>query len=633
MRLFASLCTATLLLAQESAAPTIRINVNLIQIDATVTDKQGKHVPNLTAADFELLQDGKRQTITDVLWVHPGTLAAPRRTLAILVDDLSLSARSLADTRDALRNLINTKLGPQDVVSVGQVSNGDALLQRFTSDKRQLLAMVDRLSLRGRHGAASIAPLEGGGEQAGDPTLAGLARAQFAREESAMNTRKEINARVFLATAQHLVRGLRELPGRKSLILFAEQLALSAASDAPSALSTDRTLTTIRELADWANRSSVVLYPIDPRGTANAMLSAADDMPAVVGRRGMGRIAPREQSYLDSQYGHSLLAEQTGGLASLNRNDLPEALATAVSDQEGYYILSYRPDDQTFVQSKQGPKFHRTEVKLRPAGLRVRYRHGIVGADDAQRIPPPASPLEAALLSPLRATALPFRLTPLLLRQPDGTAFVRALLHLNVQPLDFREAPAAKDDPDQSPWYEANVVMAVFLYDDNGDAVQKVSRSQRIRARGPALDSIQSHGLMQQLELPIPRPGPYQLRAALVDTSTQKAGSASRFLEAPDWASGHLALSDIVLSGQSGPALRQLNAGEQFSYSAAVYNGGPALVSQISIYRQGKLIHRGEPTNRSKPQIEGALALDPGAAIGAPKSRQFALRQIDFTIR
>jgi len=55
------------LLAQEP--PAIRVNVNLIQIDATVTDKKGRHLPGLTAADFEVFQNGKRQKISSALWV------------------------------------------------------------------------------------------------------------------------------------------------------------------------------------------------------------------------------------------------------------------------------------------------------------------------------------------------------------------------------------------------------------------------------------------------------------------------------------------------------------------------------------------------------------------------------------
>jgi hypothetical protein len=56
---------------QTDATPVIRVSVNLVQIDTTVTDAQGHTVPNLEAKDFEILQDGKPQTITKFSYVAP----------------------------------------------------------------------------------------------------------------------------------------------------------------------------------------------------------------------------------------------------------------------------------------------------------------------------------------------------------------------------------------------------------------------------------------------------------------------------------------------------------------------------------------------------------------------------------
>src|SRR5687767_5307097 len=117
---------AALLLVSISSAqqvppspPVIRINVNLVQVDAVVTDSKGNPVTNLKAEDFEIFQDGKPQVITNFEFVDvrsgvravpargpaprgnaPGVPPPPtrglrpqqiRRTIAIVVDDLGLS--------------------------------------------------------------------------------------------------------------------------------------------------------------------------------------------------------------------------------------------------------------------------------------------------------------------------------------------------------------------------------------------------------------------------------------------------------------------------------------------------------------------------------------------------------------
>src|ERR1017187_1303220 len=70
-----------------STAPNtvIRIDVNLVQVDAVVTDSRDRRVTSLQAADFEILQDGKPQTITNFSYVSTepgGGGTAPARRLA-----------------------------------------------------------------------------------------------------------------------------------------------------------------------------------------------------------------------------------------------------------------------------------------------------------------------------------------------------------------------------------------------------------------------------------------------------------------------------------------------------------------------------------------------------------------------
>src|SRR5262245_59152471 len=132
---------------QTNDEGVIRINVNLVQVDAVVTDDSGKPVRNLTAEDFEVRQDGKPQTITNFSFINvkdrtvsfdppkyvppqpknappvpppPPVMLRPeqiRRTLALVVDDLALSFDSTVRVRKALNKWVDEEMQPGDLVA------------------------------------------------------------------------------------------------------------------------------------------------------------------------------------------------------------------------------------------------------------------------------------------------------------------------------------------------------------------------------------------------------------------------------------------------------------------------------------------------------------------------------------
>src|SRR5882672_1178333 len=77
MRRVFALCLASTTVLAQGTAPlpnqtrdllpdsTIRVTVNLVQVDVTVTDSEGRHVTDLKAQDFEILQDGRPQVIAN----------------------------------------------------------------------------------------------------------------------------------------------------------------------------------------------------------------------------------------------------------------------------------------------------------------------------------------------------------------------------------------------------------------------------------------------------------------------------------------------------------------------------------------------------------------------------------------
>lgn len=683
------------LFAQEQ--PNIRINVNLIQVDVTVTGKNGERIANLTPADFEVLQNGKRQPVTGALWVAgrppvvapvvnaavPGAPAPAlkpqdvRRTIALLVDDLSLSLQSLHYTRLAVRSFVEANIEQGDLVAIYKTSAGLGVLQQFTTDKRLLLANIDRMTLRNSSAVDGLGSIAANSlEDSADPAIAEMAMRMRLQEEAQNRGRQDILSAGSLGSAKFIVQGLAELPGRKSLVYFSENLQLY---DPPASLSNpnmtaamsrspdaqggrrDRTVAAIRDLTDVANRAAVVIYTIDPRGVVTTSLTAADS-PSSDPRRMAGQRMEREMYFNLSKDGLALLAEETGGVFYQNRNDLTAALKDAVQDQEGYYLVSFTPDDDSFEKTKSGAKYHRLQVKVKRPGMKIRYRRGFLGATDEERMPKPSDPLVAAMMSPFRSADVPIRLTPMFLEGKGTGPFLRTLIHIDVRSFTFKEVPADAADENQTPWMEANIIIAAFLFGENGVNVDKVRQAQRVRARKAVFEGLLADGITQTLELPIAKPGAYQLRTAILDPSSQKAGSASQFVDIPNVKSKRLILSDLSLYGEeftqgksnrSSPGIRQLRGGERFSYGAYLYNAGPAPILQVSLYRDGKLIHRGkkEPVVAKADLETGIRAVEAAMTLAAkvppgeyllefavqdpqaPKRQQFAVRTIDFTIR
>ena len=293
---------------QPGTGGVIRITVNLVQVDAVVTDSKGRQVTNLKPEDFEILEDRRPQKITNFSYVSvagPAASVAPpierptiktgapavparpvplrpeqvRRTIALVVDDLSLSFESIYYIRRTLKKFVDVQMQPGDMVAILRTAGGLGVMQQFTNDKRMLYAAIDRIRWypMGLGGISAIAPLEPtvgnprGGQPTGASTLADVAAAS--QEQAGFLA--DLFTDGTLGVVNYVVNGLRELPGRKSLILLSEGIPFSLQS-----VNDIRVLDALRALVDLANRSAVVMYVIDARGLQILGFTAADSAGA-----------------------------------------------------------------------------------------------------------------------------------------------------------------------------------------------------------------------------------------------------------------------------------------------------------------------------------------------------------------
>jgi VWFA-related protein len=615
----------------------VRIVVNLVQVDAVVTDARDRPVTGLQAEDFEIYQNGRKQKITNFSYVTTGPAPAAipvpapakgappappprlrredvRRTIALVVDDLGLSFESTAQVRDTCKKFVDEQMQPGDLVAIIRTGAGMGALQQFTADRRQLHAAVERIRWNplGRGGIGAFAPISSG---AGSDEGASA-------EERLDEFRHELFSVGTLGAIHFVVQGLRELPGRKSVILLSDGFKIFNRDR-----DNRRVLDSLQQLTDLANRASVVIYTIDTRGLQTLGLTAADNVSRLDAEQVRTRLEERSSDFFESQDGLSYLAHETGGFFIHNSNDPGDGIRRVLDDSKGYYLLGYVPDASTFKSDPRGTRFHKISVRVTRPGLHVRSRTGFFGVTDPEARPAPRTRAEQmlhALNSPFGSTGIHLRLTSLFGNDAKAGPMVRSLLHIDCSDLTF------SDEPDG--WHKTVVDVLALTYADNGRVVDSTNRTFTIRVRADDYRRTLKGGLIYTLNVPVQKAGAYQLRTVLRDAGSERVGSASQFIEVPDLAKGRLALSGIVLRGkeslpraapaagtaadpvagtaegqvdepdpQASPALRRFRRGTALYYALVVFNAQldrtshqPQLETQVRLFRDGRQIYAGQ---------------------------------------
>ena len=643
----------------------VKISTNLIQVDVTVLDAKGKIISDLKPEEIEIYENGQKQKISNFLFISaarsltlkpvpvdktalpvpPGTLRPEqiKRTIALVVDDLTLSFESAYQTRRALKKFVDEQMQDGDLVAIIRTGAGIGALQQFTSDKRILYAAIERVKWNpiGNGGISAFAPLEAKlppptGEptptpEQGDRTPEGI-------EREFNDFRENYFANGTLGAVDFVVRGMSQLPGRKSIILFSDGFSMTNV-DAEGFSQASTILDALKRLIDAANRASVVVYAVDPRGLVYTGMTAADDTGGRTAEEIGTAMSDRNAKLTDTQDGLRYLSRETGGFAIVNNNDISGGVRKVLDDQS-YYLVAYEPDAETFDPAKR--RFNKLVVKVTRPGSQVRYRSGFFNVADKRpvnRAPATLTPgqqIEAALTSPFAVNGINLRLNALFGNDIKNGSYVRSLLHVNTQDLKFTDAP----DGSKKAVFD---VLAVS-FGDNGQPVDQIGKSYTLTVKRERMARLLAEGFVYHFTFPVKKPGAYQFRVAIRDETTQRVGSASQFIEVPNLKKKHTTVSSLVLESlteeqwkklvdpNGGPvgtnpmsdtAIRRFKAGSVMRYGYEIYNAKldaskkPSIQSKTRIFRDGKLILDGQQqplnlTNQTEMEhlrASGAIAL------------------------
>jgi len=649
----------------EEDNDVVKISTALIQLDVVVTDKSGKLVTDLKPEDFEVTENGERQPITALSYfagqknaVADGSLTnlnsmirtSPtvgdvRRTVAVVIDDAGLSAQSIVLVKRELVKFISEQVQPNDLVAIIKTSGSVGILQQFTTDKRKLLSIIENLQYRPLT-SVGLSPFETIGitfaEQiAGNNNGNGGELSQVGKtiseRKNTVESLADINRNLqvtagSLGVLNTTISAMRQLPGRKSVLYVAEGVyslfsntvnnSLRADSNIPSNSSLifsdiDKLREDLRGITEIANRATIAIYTLDPRGTLPVNFSAAEQMRGGMTERESGvrndsSLIARSNTLKISQQGLKFLAEETSGKAFINTNDFGKSMRETLDSQNGYYLLAYQPTAETFDADKR--RFNKLSVKVNRPNVNVSYRSGFFNVAEESREKSKATPEETffqKIFSPYKLTDVNLRMTSIFAAD-EQISTIRSFVNIETGNLKFADGANGNKT--------AQFDLIAVNFNADGIPVATVSKTFDINASPQRYEKLLIEGIAYNLTFTTRAKGAQNIKVSVRDRSTQKIGTVSQTVEIPNFDKDSIGLSGLLLQNftaaewqniqsgkapadaasrmQTDTARRQFKKGTVLSFNYAVY-AAPSLRSksqaQFTVFKDGKEVFKGSP--------------------------------------
>ncbi len=557
--------------------PVFKAKARLVLVDVVVTNGKGDPVSGLKKQDFEVMEDGKPQTIA-MFEEHRG--AAPQQIKlppmppnvytnfpvvqaadslnVILLDALNTPASDQTYVHSEMLKYVK-KLSPQTRVAVFTLGSRLRMLQGVTTDSRQLLAVLNSTKAGPRPSPLRASTVESDANQSRTDFLAAesLGPASSADQTSAQSAVDPVSAtkqflsdtanfqtgmrtQMTLDAMQQLARYLADIPGRKNVIWFSGSFPAGILADPDLADPFSGAVNfqeEIRRTTDLMTTAQVALYPIAAEGLTSDLAFQVDNRQ-IGEKRGsiaaMDTMQRSQEAARDLDFSHASmlqLAKETGGQAFFNSNGLNDAFARVVNNGSRYYSLAYSP-----TNAAMDGKYRHILIKLASGKESLSYRRGYF-ADD----------LHAVLASGQKPNSDP--LLPLIGRNlPDYSQIVYKILVQPTTPQPAADAPHIGSNPDlKGPFtrygvdfavsvddlqttsaadgtHQGSIEVMLVAYDAEGKPLNQVANRSELRIPAKDFANVRKGGLQIHKEIDMPqgsaflRTGIYDFNAATVGT-------------------------------------------------------------------------------------------------------------------
>jgi len=552
------------LFPQGNKQVDIRVPVNVIMINATVTDKDGDFVKDLTPEDFRVHDDGKLQSIQTFALEsfpsgEPEEPEAPRpqlkdaiprpadtrpktypRMISIVIDDLTMETPiEFSRVIDAVREFINNDMNPGDQVAI--LSGSRRVQLPFSNNKQHLLEelpfILEKLNrdVTTRWCGSELTDLEAG-VIARDPAggastfslqlteLCNAAGISLSVAALRQNAESEFRTHSLLQTLRQHIRALRHFKGSRSVVLFSDGIVAQKGTDSAYKL---------QEVVDLALRAGIVLNTVGTRGVQVYMEAMFGSPPTDAQDKGYMTIGAASKAlsmdnrwkllvHEDDKRGQESpleqMASETGGLFQ-GGNLMDKGLLRIARRRVYYYILTYNMPPE-----RAAGAYHNIKLEVTRPGLEVSYRRGYYTPKEELSFETRRKEeIISALEAPGNMNEIPVSLSYNYFLEDDRTYSVSFITDVKIRGLQFFEEDARRKNL---------VSLILAAYDENDRYISGVEKAIDFRLLEESYASLLNQGLSSSVELRLPM-GRYKIKALVREGNQGKMGSVARAVEIP----------------------------------------------------------------------------------------------------
>jgi VWFA-related protein len=536
--------------AQE--AYTLKVNSDLVLTNVVVRDKKtGEVVRGLKASDFQVLENGKPQSIISfdfqsvdqaaplneatINGKAPNTIMGNmnrnvtsqqlrnHRLIVMFFDITSMQPEDLERAQDAARDYINKKMQTADLVAVVSLDQSLSLDQDFTANKQQLLNAVNKYS--GTQGAGFQSGATSTTNQVEETTA-------FTPDEQEYN---DVNTDRELFAFEDIAHSLAYINEKKSLLYFSGGIQRDGIENQAS----------LHAAINASVRANMSIYSVDARGLE--AISPLGDASTGSLRGTSGYNGAALQNNLDSNFNTqevmATLSSDTGGKAFFDSNDFSPAFQRIQQDTSAYYVIGFRSTNPV-----RDGRYRRLTIKINRPDVKIEYRPGYYAPADYKHANKDERErqLQEQLASDLPATDVEVYLQAYYFRNDNGSANPRFYVPVSLI-VPGSQIPFVKGG-DRS---KATLDIIGELKNTAGQDMAEIRQTVKLAIDDSQQVSRKNIQYTTGFTLPL---GKYHLKFVVRENQTGRMGSFETDINLPDLKKFPLKLSSVVLSSQRSAA-------------------------------------------------------------------------------